>query len=45
MNKYEAPKMDVTLLDATDIIRTSGEENLLDKADKNAGDVVYMWEK
>ena len=43
MQTYEEPKFDITLLDATDIIRTSGEENELDKADKNAGSVNYIW--
>ena len=45
MNKYEEPKFDITLLDAIDIIRTSNEENELDKAEKNAGSTVYLWEK
>ena len=43
MNKYEEPKFDITLFDTTDIIRTSNEENELDKAEKSAGSVNYMW--
>ncbi len=43
MKTYEEPKMDITLLDATDIIRTSNEENQLDKAEKSAGSTNYKW--